>query len=198
LTGVVADERWNHNIHYHPLVLASVPAGARTALDVGCGEGMLARALRTKVPDVIGLDLHEPSIEQARGFEDDISYVVGDVLKHDFERSFDFIASVATLHHMDAAEGLARFRTLLSPGGRLVVIGCARFSWREAPYEVAGLVAHRLYKRTRSHWEHPSPTVWPPPVTFSEMRSLAVKALPGAKYRRHALWRYSLTWQKPH
>ncbi|MBP2330191.1 SAM-dependent methyltransferase [Kibdelosporangium banguiense] len=191
------ENRWNHNIHYHPLVLASVQDGARTALDVGCGEGMLTRALRRKVPEVVGLDLDEPSVELARGFKDDISYVVGDVLTHDFPAGFDFIASVATVHHMDAEAALTRLRTLLRPGGRLVIIGCARFEWRGLPFELAGVVAHRVYKRTRSHWEHPSPTVWPPPETYSGMRSLATRLLPGAKYRRHALWRYSLTWAKP-
>ena len=54
------EDRWNHNIHYHPVVLATVPAGARTALDVGCGEGTLARALRRRVPHVLGMDRHEP------------------------------------------------------------------------------------------------------------------------------------------
>jgi hypothetical protein len=29
-------ERWNHNIHYIPLVLGAVRPGAENALDVGC------------------------------------------------------------------------------------------------------------------------------------------------------------------
>ncbi|GAA0991221.1 hypothetical protein GCM10009555_078180 [Acrocarpospora macrocephala] len=37
--------RWNHNIHYHPRILRAIPEGAQRALDVGCGEGMLAREL---------------------------------------------------------------------------------------------------------------------------------------------------------
>ncbi len=36
-------QRWNHNIQYHRLVLAAVPPGCQRVLDVGCGEGMLAR-----------------------------------------------------------------------------------------------------------------------------------------------------------
>lgn len=191
------DERWNHNIHYHPLVVSAVPAGARTALDAGCGEGMLSRALRRKVPSVVGLDLHEPSIEQAKTFPDDISYVVGDLLTHDFAAKFDFVASIATLHHMDAETGLLRLRSLLNPGGTLVIVGCARSSPRYLPYDLAGFVAHRVYERTRSHWEHPSPTVWPPRDTYADIRTLARGLLPGVQFRRHILWRYSLTWQKP-
>jgi 2-polyprenyl-3-methyl-5-hydroxy-6-metoxy-1,4-benzoquinol methylase len=48
--------RWNHNIHYYPLVLAAVPAGCRRALDVGCGEGQLTRELAVRVPEVVGID----------------------------------------------------------------------------------------------------------------------------------------------
>jgi hypothetical protein len=40
-------------------------------------------------------------------------------------------------------------------------------------------------------------TGYPPPMTYSEMRHLAAQLPPGARYRRHLLWRYSLTWTKP-
>jgi 2-polyprenyl-3-methyl-5-hydroxy-6-metoxy-1,4-benzoquinol methylase len=42
----IVEKRW-HNIHYHRLILRAVPAGARRGLDVGCGEGTLARELES-------------------------------------------------------------------------------------------------------------------------------------------------------
>ena len=39
--------------------------------------------------------------------------------------------------------------------------------------------------------------VWPPPLTYRDMRQLADRVLPGARYRRHLYWRYSLVWTKP-
>jgi len=60
-------ERWNHNIHYHRLILEAVPAGCQRALDVGCGEGMLAR----QVPCVAGIDQDAASIEMARRHDQD-------------------------------------------------------------------------------------------------------------------------------
>ncbi|WP_432920476.1 class I SAM-dependent methyltransferase [Microbispora sp. CA-135349] len=191
--------RWNTNIHYHPRILGAVPGGARRALDVGCGEGMLARALRKSVPHVTGIDLHAPSVEQARGYGDDVDYVLGDFLTHPFEpASFDVVASVATLHHMDAATGLARMRDLLRPGGVLAVVGLARSTVpRDLPRELAGVVAFAAHRAVKGHWEHPSPTVWPPPVTYPQMRALAAELLPGSRYRRHLLWRYSVVWRKP-
>ncbi|MFI7635991.1 methyltransferase domain-containing protein [Nonomuraea sp. NPDC049400] len=192
-------KRWNHNIHYHPQILGAVPHGAQRALDVGCGEGMLARALRQAVPHVTGIDLDTPSIEQARGYPDDVDYVIGDFLTHPFEpASFDVIASVATLHHMDATAGLARMRDLLRPGGVLAVVGLARSAMpNDLPREVAGVVVGTLHRAKKGHWQHPSPTVWPPPVTYPQMRALAAEILPGSEYRRHLLLRYSIIWRKP-
>lgn len=191
--------RWNHNIHYHPRILGAVPDGAKHALDVGCGEGMLARELRRAVPHVTGIDLHEHSIEQAREHPDDVDYIVGDLLTYPFEpASFDFIASVATLHHMDAATGLARMRDLLRPGGVLAIVGVARSTMpKDLPRDFAGVVVGRVHRALKGEWEHPSPTVWPPPVTFAQMRALAAEVLPGSEYRRHVLFRYSIIWRKP-
>ena len=71
---------WNHNIHYTRSCWPRCPAGAQRALDVGCGAGMLARELRERVPDVVGLDLDEPSLNAARAADPGgrVRYVLGD------------------------------------------------------------------------------------------------------------------------
>jgi 2-polyprenyl-3-methyl-5-hydroxy-6-metoxy-1,4-benzoquinol methylase len=187
--------RWNHNIHYHRLILENVPANAVRALDVGCGEGMLARELRRQVPEVVGIDPHEPSIGLARG-QDDIEYIVGDFLTHPLPpSSFDVVVAVASLHHMDTTAGLRRMRELLRPGGLLAVIGLARERQPlDLPRDIAGVVLHHAIKRTRTEWQHSSPIVWPPPLTYPQVRRTAERELPGVRYRRHLLWRYSLLW----
>jgi len=191
--------RWNHNIHYHPWALKNIPRGARRALDVGCGEGMLARELRPRVPEVTGIDLHGDSIIQAREHGDDIEYVLGDVLTHPFaSESFDLITTVATLHHMDSRAGIERMRELLRPGGTLAIVGCAsNSSSLELPAELASVAAHRFYSRGREIWEHPSPTVWPPDDSYRDIRRLTRELLPGRRYRRRLLWRYTVLWTKP-
>jgi SAM-dependent methyltransferase len=194
--------RWNHNIHYHPIVLAAMPSGCRRALDVGCGEGMLTRELRAVMPSVTGIDIDGPSIELARAESDGagIEYVQADVLTHPFEpESFDLVASIAVLHHMDTAAGLARMRELLRPGGVLAVIGLPRPRRpHDLPYELAGIVAHHWHRwRHGGYWEISAPTVWPPPDTFAQVRKTARRLLPGVRLRRHALGRYSLLWTKP-
>jgi 2-polyprenyl-3-methyl-5-hydroxy-6-metoxy-1,4-benzoquinol methylase len=192
-------KRWNHNIHYHPRILRAVPDGAQRALDVGCGEGMLARGLRRTVPHVTAIDLDAASIDQAREYPEDIDYVIGDFLTHPFEPgSFDVVSSVATLHHMDAATGLARMRDLVCPGGVLAVVGLARSAMpNDLPRVLAGVAVGSVHRAMKGHWQHPSPVVWPPPVTYSEMRALAAEILPGSQYRHHLLLRYSIIWHRP-
>ena len=197
----MADERWNHNIHLHRVVLESVPDGAGRALDVGCGEGMLTRELRAVVPEVVGLDLHRPSLDLARSHphEDGAGYVLGDVLAHPFQPgSFDLVSSIATLHHMDAVAGLEAMRDLLRPDGVLVVVGLAQSRLpRDLPWELAGAVSTRWLKLRRTYWEHSAPVVWPPPESYDGMRAIAERVLPGVRFRRHVLWRWWLVWTKP-
>jgi SAM-dependent methyltransferase len=195
-------DRWNHNLHYSRLVLDAVPPGSRTALDVGCGEGTLTRALRRAVPQVTGLDPDAPSIERARAQDDPdapIDYVQGGLLTTPLPSgSFDVVVAVASLHHMDAEAGLRAVADVLAPGGVLVVVGCARSSLpRDVGWEAAGVIANAWHRGRRSYWEHSAPTVWPPPVTHADVRRLTRDLLPGARYRRHVLWRYSLVWTKP-
>ena len=34
-------------------------------------------------------------------------------------------------------------------------------------------------------------------MTWAQVRETAARLLPGVRYRRHLLWRYSLVWTKP-
>ncbi|WP_067830430.1 class I SAM-dependent methyltransferase [Nocardia inohanensis] len=194
------DERWNHNIHYHDLLADALPPGG-TVLDIGCGEGMLARRLHAEGHRVTGIDLDEHGIELAReqSPDDEITYLRGDFLTYPFEtESFDGIVSVATLHHLDATAALSRIRELLRPGGTVAIIGMARADLpRDLPIEAATLVVSTWHRVLRTQWAHPSPVAWPPPETYSGMRTLAEELLPGVQFRRRLLWRYSLIWTKP-
>jgi 2-polyprenyl-3-methyl-5-hydroxy-6-metoxy-1,4-benzoquinol methylase len=194
-------DRWSHNIHYHSLLLRALPPGAEHVLDVGCGEGLLARALSSRVAKVTALDLDAPALELARrhAAADNIDYVLGDFLTYPFEPAlFDAIVSVAAIHHMGTAAALERMRGLLRPGGTVAVVGLARSRYpADLGFDIAGAIGTRIHKLTKAYWETSAPKVWPPPETFAETRRIAISTLPGARYRRHILWRYSLVWKKP-
>ncbi len=201
-----SDPRWNHNLHYQRVILDALPDSARSALDVGCGDGLLVRELAARVPRVVGIDLDGPSLARARdelaGIDSArVELVRGDVMTHPFEpASFDVVASVAALHHLDARAGLIRMRELLAPGGLLGIVGLASVeSPADAARSVAGVVANRPYQLLtgRRHWEHAAPTVWPPPESYRAMRRIVAELLPGAVFRAHLFWRYTVLWTKP-
>jgi SAM-dependent methyltransferase len=199
-------EPWSNNLHYQSVILSSVPAGCERALDVGCGLGALTRRLRSLVPHVTGIDKDQRSIECARAHPDagDIVYLHDDFLTSQLSpESVDLITAVASLHHMDAVAALERMRDLLRPGGVLVVVGLAKGgSPADLVLIVPALIGTRLHRLAAHRHATPpgtysSPICWPPPVSYSDMRRLAQRLLPGARYRRHLYWRYSLTWSKP-
>ena len=187
---------WNANIQYHPLLVEAIPQGARCVLDVGCGDGLLSAELsRTGIPHVIGLDLDGQVLERARirhaGVA--IEWQKGDLFDVPFEAgSFDAVVSVATLHHMAAEEALGRFANLVKPGGVVAVVGLAANDWWDIPYAVVAYSAQLTLGFARGHWKHSAAMVWPPPATYLEMKRIASRVLPGVRYRRHLLGRYSL------
>jgi SAM-dependent methyltransferase len=204
-------EPWSHNLHYHRVILDAVPPGCERALDVGCGQGTLTRRLRRVVPQVTGIDRDQRSIDLARAnpAAAGIAYILGDFLAAPFRPgSLDLVTSVASLHHVDAEAALRRMSDLLGPGGMLAVIGLARDSSpADLGLEVPAVIGTRLH-HAASAWSrrraagppaggYQSPVIWPPPLTYSGTRRLAARVLPGAKYRRHLYWRYSLVWTKP-
>ena len=151
------------------MVLDVIPAGCTRAIDVGCGNGALTRALRDRgIPQVAGIDRNEPCIERCKSHPGagDISYVVGDVLTCPLEAgSFDLVSAIASLHHMDARAGLARLRDLVAPGGVLVVIGLAKLDLpKDIPIEVAAQVVRFARPKPQKADGMPKPPIiWPPP-----------------------------------
>ncbi|MGO3326093.1 class I SAM-dependent methyltransferase [Gordonia sp. (in: high G+C Gram-positive bacteria)] len=191
--------RWNHNIHYHGLVLDAVSNGARSALDVGTGDGLLAADLAAVVDDVVAIDIDDDVLESARTEVGSLEWVCGDVMDHPFGRTFDVVASVATIHHLPGPHAaFTRLAELTAPGGVLVIVGLAQpSSPLDYAYAAVGAVQHRWLSWRYGYWEHSAPTVWPPPQTYEEVARTALEVLPDARWRRLPLFRYALTWHRP-
>jgi ubiquinone/menaquinone biosynthesis C-methylase UbiE len=193
------DARWNHNIHYHQRVLAAVPEGAQTALDVGTGNGLLAADLRQIVPAVTGIDADAEVLKSAREEDAGVTWNEGDFMTYPLvPGSFDVVASIATLHHLpDLGAALTKMADLTAPGGVVVNVGMARSSTpADAFYDAIGFVHSTMQKRRHQEWQHTAPAIWPPPLTYSEVRRIAQDTLPGMSWTRLTLWRYALVWHK--
>lgn len=91
-------------------------------LDIGCGRGITLCQLKEDGWEVAGVEISETAATHARGLLGDTVFV-GDVLAAPWPAdSFDVINIWHVLEHLpDPAAVLAKSRTLLRPGGLLVV-----------------------------------------------------------------------------
>jgi SAM-dependent methyltransferase len=197
------DDYWNHNTHYHGLVLSSVPRGCGEALDVGCGDGLLARKLAARAVHVTGIDKSPEMVEKARRLSEgvpNVDFVEADLESYELPpESHDFVCSVASIHHMDFAAGITAMRDALRPGGSLVVISLARNGGvKDLMVGIGGVGPAYFHRfRNRARTGNPGAPIADPDMTWAEVRDEALRLLPGAVFRRHMLWRYSIVWRKP-
>jgi SAM-dependent methyltransferase len=192
---------WNHNVHYQPVILGAVPSGCGPALDVGCGDGMLAGRLAERCSEVTGIDRDHRMIALARsqvGEDARVRFIEADLLAHDFpEASFDFVCANTSLHHMDFGAALTALVAVLRPGGRLAVVGLAADkSIADLLAGAPGVPADLIYRARYRRGESGAP-IMDPDMSWREVRAAAARLLPGVRYRRHLLWRYSLLWTRP-
>ena len=206
-------DRWDHNVHYHPWLLAALPPRVGDVLDAGCGAGVFSCALAPRAGSVLGVDLSAEMVGLARARaaaagHRHVRFEVADLTTLPLPAgSLDAVVSIATLHHLPLEETLARWAEALRPGGVLAVLdlvkddGVADFA-RSALAVPANLALHKLRTgafrdppELRRAWEeHGRTDVY---ATLAEVRAAAARALPGARVRRHLLWRYSLRWRRP-
>lgn len=192
--------QYDHNEHYTDLLLRQVPSGCRNALDVGCGDGGLARRLVDRFGvAVTGMDLDPAMVELARmkTLSLPIRFVEADFMRYRFDEQFDFVSAAASLHHMPFNQALDKMASLLRPGGVLAVLGLFR---EASPTDIAvALVAspvNAFYALNRG-WSSGRAPIRPPDMTLREIREAVSSTLPDARLRRLLLWRYLITWQKP-
>lgn len=199
---------WSHNDHYGRWVADRVAAsGARHVLDVGCGTGNLAALLRRRAATVTGLE-PDPATARAAAerFADDpaVTIVQADFAGRDPQRRWDAVTLVAVLHHLPLVPTLRELRGCLTPGGRLVVVGCYREAGPAdllaalpamAANPIMGLVKHPA--RAEALPLHMTAPTTDPQETLADIRAAAARELPGARIRRRLFWRYTLVYDAP-
>jgi SAM-dependent methyltransferase len=197
------DPYWNHNVAYHHVVLDAVPPFCADALDVGCGDGLLVRKLAAgRAKQVTGVDPSSRMIELARSLSaqaPNTAYDEADFLTCELpDAGYDFVCSVTAIHHMDFTAALRKMARLLRPGGRLVVISLAKnVTWTDWIVSGLGVPANHVCRLVRGEGAPDGMPVKASVMSWGEVRAAAREVLPGVRYRRHLLWRYSLVWTKP-
>jgi SAM-dependent methyltransferase len=128
---------WEHVYRYR---FAVGYAPGRRVLDVACGEGYGAAALRAAgARGVIGADLCKASCAHARA-KYALDVAVADAVLLPFrDRSFDLIVSLETLEHLRNPDRfLDECARLLAPDGVLIASTPNRPVYREAVLEATG------------------------------------------------------------
>jgi 2-polyprenyl-3-methyl-5-hydroxy-6-metoxy-1,4-benzoquinol methylase len=107
-------------------ILAAVAATEpQRVLDVGCGEGWLARALSVRGMDVVGVDGSTPLIERAQAYGGGTFRVMNYAQIVDdptvLDGSYDAVVCNFALLGQEIAPLLGALRSVLSPGGALCI-----------------------------------------------------------------------------
>ena len=198
---------WNHNVHYQPFILDAVPPGCGSALDVGCGDGLACR-LAARCRDVTGVDRDSYMIQLARQRGHNlrnVAFIDAEFPAFPFDdASFDFIASDTAIHHMNFEAALMAMSRLLRPGGQLAIVGLARdatmadwmYGAAGIPVKVAYELAHAALRAAQQERSGPGQPIKEPTMTWDEVRTTALRLLPGARGgRRGAVTRcQSRSW----
>jgi SAM-dependent methyltransferase len=220
--ALLDDEGWTANNHYHDSLLKLVPQSCENALEIGCGTGGFARKLAKRCKRVVGIDMSREMIRVARKRSEGmrnaervasldavgkVEFVLADAMRWEFPREkFDFVCSIATLHHTPQRELLMKMRDALKPNGVLVVLDLAQsMGFVERMMDVVGFgvgaslrLIHNgrlqppleVRKAWEQHGKHDHYS------TVTQMRALAGEIMPGATVKRCLLWRYLLVYQK--
>ncbi len=196
---------WNHNAAYYPWIRRQLDRkGARSVLDVGCGEGSLARFLAAPGREVLGVDTSGEAIARARkqtGEGESVRF-----LQVSFEgfdappESLDAVVFAASLHHMDGETAVRKAKKLLKPGGQLLIVGLAAPSgpgdWSLEALRVIPAKLGTALHRERSSEELGLAVDYALPK-MAEVRAMIRRELPGAKLRIGLYYRWLLRWTKP-
>lgn len=141
-----------------PCVARLFPARDRAAhgraLDLGCGAGRHAVLLGQRFAQVDAVDLSGPMIEvaQTRRPRPNITYRQADLLDVAGVGQYAFVLSALTLHHVpDLHVALSHIKTLLAPGGRLVVIDMYAVDAASASERLHRAVERAVPLRLRLH-----------------------------------------------
>jgi ubiquinone/menaquinone biosynthesis C-methylase UbiE len=158
----------------------------------------------------VALDLSPQMIQVARERSkrySNVEFQVADATTWEFPLGeFDCVASIATLHHLPLEEMLLKMKGALRPGGALVVLDLYQAAGLgDVLTSVAAMPVHlglRLLKtgqlreprEVREAWaEHGKNDVY---STLPQIHRICERVLPGARIRKHLLWRYSIVWRK--
>lgn len=185
--------------HKPDFFLANLSAKHGMALDIGCGSGLLVKALSEYYGYVIGIDISESllSIAKKTRSSSKSSFICMDAQHLGLNLKFDLIVSQNTFHHIeDIPALLTQLKKYLTPKGKIILTDVTSDNPTPATWVYIvgatqefvpnilryGLsVALRIFRfRISKHWlKHLANDVYLSPKEFRELYS---KYLPNCQF----------------
>lgn len=200
-------------------LLAELSGGGR-AIDLGCGNGRICRAIADRYQEVVGVDVSSRVLEiaEAKDNPPNVRYECRDVLDLSPERdgTFDAVYTTNSAFFMGPADVvLPQFRRLVAPGGKLVVLDMTRpdedssaptngaeksfqpFEIAHTIYQISGdteIVIDALRYMLHPRWREMSDENTPP--TLGEFRREYRRFFPGVRIAENVIPNLSgAVWQ---
>ena len=132
------------------------PLAGKSALDVGCGAGLLCEPLARLGADVTGVDAAPENTAAAAIHAErsglDIRYMAGELASHDIGR-FDLVTAMEVIEHVADKQAFANeLAARLAPGG-LMVLSTPNRTVRSRALMIGVAEGMGLIPRGTHHWE---------------------------------------------
>ena len=191
---------WNHNVAYYPWIKKETE-GCSCILDAGCGDGSLLAYLDDGSKELYGIDIDKFAIDRARAenASEKISYEVASFDEIDENEKYDAIVFVASIHHMNMSDTLDKVKKMLTPGGRLIIVGLAKPSTlTDRIIEAGRVIPSRIItnKHKAQSCESMGMTVSFDMPKLNDVRKVISEEIPYASWRQALHYRYLLKWIK--
>lgn len=125
-------------------ILARVCRSDDKVLEIGCGRGYTCLMLAPHVKEIVGVDVSEPSLKEARellqkqGIENAqiLKLDCDELISHFSPESFDKVLSIDMFEHLHKEDGLEHLKqvySVLKPGGKYLIVAPNRIT---GPHDV--------------------------------------------------------------
>ena len=132
------------------------------------------------------VDIDLPSLELARAQDcEGITYLEADFMTADLPETYDVVVALAVMHHVPLEAGLERLKSLLNPGGMLLVVGLAASDLpRDAGWDAAARARASVWphdaSRSGNNRAQPCGPRRPPTPRFARRRAVFCLAVSSA------------------
>ncbi|MBX7458430.1 bifunctional 2-polyprenyl-6-hydroxyphenol methylase/3-demethylubiquinol 3-O-methyltransferase UbiG [Qipengyuania sp. 1NDH17] len=144
------------DLHWAGDIRDTKPLAGKSALDVGCGAGLLCEPLARLGAEVTGVDAAPENTAAAAIHAErsglDIRYMAGELASHDIGR-FDLVTAMEVIEHVADKQAFANeLAARLAPGG-LMVLSTPNRTVRSRTLMIGAAEGIGLIPRGTHHWD---------------------------------------------